>query len=662
LIDLLWLVLIVIVLSPILRWVGRSLFAPPIVPLSADPGPLVDSEPTTLGAGATLARMSTLTVLGVGLVLFPWVAGSVVLSLAELLAELSGGSSPVYGTGLFLGVYALLACGGLVLAFRVRARARARRDEPLRVEVYRDRVRLPVASLGGLLAAQISVPLASLRLIHENARGDLVLSAAGETFVVSRRSLADPEALPRLHDAIVEQLRGLPGGDAQLVRSEESIAAARRFLRRPAHSTRLVLVVCAAVFALEYLVGMDEVALFRLGANARALSWHGEWFRLFTASFLHVGLLHIVLNLLFISIFGSLVERIVGPARFAVVYLASSAIGAAVASGFDPLSAGASTGAFGLIGALGVLQYRFGDRLPIGFRLEAPNWVILIGLNAALPFLYPNISWSGHLGGLIGGALVCALAATGPEALEGGAAPRGVRAAAGLLVAVQLGAFAAAGSYALGPRDFQLAFVDALDRDPDTDVTTLNNVAWSIAIDPQATDARLAAAVRLARRAAESGIPELKDTLAQALHRVGDHDGAVRVEAEVVLHASTPVFATQLRRFLSARLEARGEPLVEPGGLGLQAVLKPSEPPVVGLSLPSPVAERRVAYWIGRPGGLLEVCVAAGDEASREAPVEGDVPPRGTTFEIAYLGGPAACPDGRARFFTAADPETSRLP
>jgi len=662
LIDFIWLILVVLLLAPVLRALGRALFVPPSAPLPLDPGPLVDSAPTTLGTTSTLARMSTLTVVGAGLVLFPWLAATLLLSLGQLAVEASGRDWPALSPGLLLGGWAVLAGAGLVLAFRARAAAR-RDSQPLSVEVYADRIRLPLASLGGLAAAPITVPLASLRLIHLDARGDLALVAAGQTFVVSRRHLADPASVLRLHDSIVEQLRQLPGGEQQLFRSEEAIEAARAFLRRPARATPAVLGVCAAVFAVELLVGMDGPGLFRLGANVRSLAWHGEWFRLFTASFLHVGLLHIALNLYFIAIFGSLVERAMGSVRFVVVYLASSAIGAAVGSGFDPLSAGASTGAFGLIGALGVLQLRFGDRLPIGFRLDAPNWVILIGLNAALPFLYPNISWSGHLGGLVGGALVCALAAAEPEALEGGPAPRGVRTAAGLLVAVQVVAFAAATRYALEPRDFTLAFLDALERDAAADPVTLNNTAWTVVVDPEASGASLEAALRLAKRAAESGIPDFQDTLAQALHRVGDDDGAVRQEVEVVLEAATPVFATQLRRFLLAR-SARSLAVAEPDAAdlsGFRPVLRRADPAVVTMVLPAPVAERRVVYSIGRPGGLLEVCVAAGGEGPREARIEGEAPPEGTSFEVAHAAA-APCPEGRARFFAAADPETAGLP
>lgn len=661
-IDLLWLLLFILLLSPVLRALGHAMFAPPGTPLPPDPGPLVDSEPTTMGAGYALARLSRASLLGIGLVLAPAVVAVALLVPAQAVAQALGRPLPDLPWWLAVGLFAAL--GGASVPLLSRAREAARGAEPVRIEVYADRVRFPVASLFGLSVTRVSVPLANLHLLHVNARDDLVLGMAGATLVLSRRHLAEPGAIPRLHDSIAAQVRRLPGGEALLARSDQSIRETHEFLRRPARMTRAVLAACAVAFAVELLVGMDEVGLFRLGANVRSLSWHGEWFRLFTASFLHVGLLHIAFNLFFISIFGGLVERLVGPWRFLVIYLASSAIGAAVASGFDPLSAGASTGAFGLLGALGGLQLRFGNRLPIGFRLDASNWVVLIGLNAALPLLYPGISWSGHLGGLVGGALVCALATPTAEALDGGHATRGVRTAAGLLVAVQLVAFGLAAEFAMGPHDFQLRLVDAIAEDPSADPLTLNNLAWSIAVDPEASPARLAAAVKMGRSAAETGLPELKDTLAQALHRVGDHDGAVRIEAEVVLEASNPVFATQLRRFLLARIEAGGGPLFDRDARipeGLQPVLRSLDPPVVEWEWSLPADMGRVVYSIGRPGGLLEICVEAGADGARAAPIGGDRPPDGTGFEIAYVGA-AACPDGRARFFAAADPETSRLP
>jgi membrane associated rhomboid family serine protease len=129
---------------------------------------------------------------------------------------------------------------------------------------------------------------------------------------------------------------------------------------------------------------------------------NGQDYRLMSAAFIHFGLLHIGFNMYALYLLGSAFERYAGTVRFALVYFTAALAGSFGALILTPHAAtgGASGAIFGVMGALFVLERQRGMALlqsPIGF---------LILINLAFTFGIPGISIGGHIGGLIGGALV----------------------------------------------------------------------------------------------------------------------------------------------------------------------------------------------------------------------------------------------------------------
>jgi membrane associated rhomboid family serine protease len=128
-----------------------------------------------------------------------------------------------------------------------------------------------------------------------------------------------------------------------------------------------------------------------------------QWWRVITAAFLHIGPVHLAMNMLALLLFGSELERQLGRARYAAVYLVSALGGAAAIQLLgDPLVrvAGASAAIYGLLGALGVLM--------LASRQDIRGLLTLLAINVFISFL-PGISLLGHLGGLVAGALAAAL-------------------------------------------------------------------------------------------------------------------------------------------------------------------------------------------------------------------------------------------------------------
>lgn len=148
--------------------------------------------------------------------------------------------------------------------------------------------------------------------------------------------------------------------------------------------------------------------LVTFGAQVNSLVAQGQYWRLLSSMFLHVGLVHLLFNSYALYILGRDVESLYGPARFLVLYFLSGLGGslAFYALGNNVASAGASGAIFGLIGAeaafFWVHREKFGQR----GRQRLLNLVFVIGFNLIWGATVPGINNIAHIGGLITGAAV----------------------------------------------------------------------------------------------------------------------------------------------------------------------------------------------------------------------------------------------------------------
>lgn len=171
------------------------------------------------------------------------------------------------------------------------------------------------------------------------------------------------------------------------------------------------LAVAVAMMAL-YGSTADIGGLVRFGANVKSAVAVGEWWRLPASTFLHIGVLHLVLNMYGLWIVGRLVEQMTGSLRFFAIYMVAGLAGAFASYyvGGPETSAGASGAVFGLLGALLIELGVHRASYPQRWRSALfGNLVFLTIANIAIGFLYPAIDQSAHLGGLVAGALATLL-------------------------------------------------------------------------------------------------------------------------------------------------------------------------------------------------------------------------------------------------------------
>lgn len=163
------------------------------------------------------------------------------------------------------------------------------------------------------------------------------------------------------------------------------------------------------IFLLMELFGSSRntFILILFGAKYTPLILEGQWWRLITPMFLHIGIIHLLMNSMALYFLGTTVERIFGRFRFLFIFLLAGFMGNVASFVFSPqsISAGASGGIFGLFGAL--LFFGLVHPRPF-FRTMGANIITLVGINLLIGFL-PGIDFAGHLGGLVGGFLAAAI-------------------------------------------------------------------------------------------------------------------------------------------------------------------------------------------------------------------------------------------------------------
>lgn len=206
---------------------------------------------------------------------------------------------------------------------------------------------------------------------------------------------------------------------------------------------QLLVAVNIAVFVLIVVRGVSPMsptsqALIDWGANHGPRTLGGEGYRLITAMFLHVGLVHLLFNMAVLWDSGRLLERILGTLDFALVYFIAGVGGSLASVVWRPenVSAGASGALFGMYGALFGFLLRNKKSLPepVVARLKK-GATVFIGYNLVFGMMIPNIDMAAHLGGLAAG-FACGAFLERPLTVEGRRRTAGRMALAAVLVAL----------------------------------------------------------------------------------------------------------------------------------------------------------------------------------------------------------------------------------
>ncbi|MBK0379380.1 rhomboid family intramembrane serine protease [Mucilaginibacter segetis] len=225
-------------------------------------------------------------------------------------------------------------------------------------------------------------------------------------------------SLKQLDEKYNELKESIPPGDDDLLQQPELTSGekAKRFfsLFVPSEGyivTPILMDVNILVFLLMIISGVgfflpDTQSMVNWGANFRPLTLSGEWWRLITNCFLHIGFIHLIFNMYALVYIGLLLEKHLGTSRYIAAYLLTGVAASVNSIWWHDLtvSAGASGAIFGLYGVfLALLTTSFIE------KTTRKPLLISIGVFVAYNLIYglkAGIDNAAHFGGLISGIII----------------------------------------------------------------------------------------------------------------------------------------------------------------------------------------------------------------------------------------------------------------
>ena len=184
-------------------------------------------------------------------------------------------------------------------------------------------------------------------------------------------------------------------------------------VKRPIVNIILV-VMNVAVWCVLEIIGdtQDAGLILKYGGMYPDLLLAGEWYRLFTAMFLHFGAEHLANNMILLAAAGGKLEAAAGSFRYLMIYLGSGVAGNLLSfyirlqTGDYAVSAGASGAVFGMIGALVWVAVRNKGKFE---GLTTKGLLFMIALCMYYGVTTAGIDNWAHAGGAAGGLLLCIL-------------------------------------------------------------------------------------------------------------------------------------------------------------------------------------------------------------------------------------------------------------
>jgi rhomboid protease GluP len=176
--------------------------------------------------------------------------------------------------------------------------------------------------------------------------------------------------------------------------------------------TFILVAINIIVFLVLEIIGDTEDGTFMLlnGAMNPYLVLYGhEWYRLFTATFMHFGINHLANNMLLLFLLGQMFERAVGPTRYLGIYLGSGLAGSFLSFfymclvGKNDIVAGASGAIFGIVGGMVVVVIVNKGRYK---GISVRRMVFMALLTLYFGFVTAGTDNVGHLGGLMAGIIL----------------------------------------------------------------------------------------------------------------------------------------------------------------------------------------------------------------------------------------------------------------
>lgn len=251
--------------------------------------------------------------------------------------------------------------------------------------------------------------------IYTDIEDDNILTK-DDVHVTSEKDIDNPKLTKSFPD-IVEKTKKKDNDIEYIMKVSDNInrtnenksrMAEKLFSFKKPTATYSLILICILIFILMYILGNgseDTYTLLKFGANLDALTKNGQYYRLFTSMFLHIGIIHLLCNMYSLYIIGREVEIVFTKKKYLIIYLLSGIAGSILSLAFNhnTVCAGASGAIFGLLGAL--LYFGYYYRVYLGASVTRSILPVVI-INLIIGFVSTGIDNAAHIGGLVGGILI----------------------------------------------------------------------------------------------------------------------------------------------------------------------------------------------------------------------------------------------------------------
>jgi len=167
-----------------------------------------------------------------------------------------------------------------------------------------------------------------------------------------------------------------------------------------------IIIFIAMVISGVHIIEPDNESLLNWGANFRPLTLDGDWWRLITNCFLHIGIIHLLMNMYALMYIGYLLEPLIGKLRFTAAYLLAGISASLTSLWWNDLtiSAGASGAIFGMYGLF--LALLLTNLVAKSARKELLASISIFVVYNLVYGLKGGIDNAAHIGGLVSGMII----------------------------------------------------------------------------------------------------------------------------------------------------------------------------------------------------------------------------------------------------------------
>ena len=169
--------------------------------------------------------------------------------------------------------------------------------------------------------------------------------------------------------------------------------------------TNILIGVITLLMLLMYLIGNGSTNIKTL-YDFGALVKDNNPIRLISSIFLHIGIIHYLMNVWALKLLGEQTERFFGHFKTLIIFIYSGVVGnllSLILMGDNVISAGASGAIFGLMGS--ILYFSLNQRTYMGEALKKEILPVIL-INLVLGLMLVGVNMYAHIGGLIGGMII----------------------------------------------------------------------------------------------------------------------------------------------------------------------------------------------------------------------------------------------------------------